>query len=274
MQNLKYKKAEKYFIKHKQFLGDSNNLAKEVDYCLAVIHRRAGINDIPNSIIASCFNQQACLYDSAIDNTDQSQRDLVSNIVEYVKDAHGKFNILDIGSGFGEVGMLLREYDIVNFLCGVDISEKMTQIAADRAMKDAESKIYNKVICKDIANFNEASGKIGSMKYDIIILSDFITYQSNINNMLLKRLSDLAAQKCLICITFRDIKQLHQYKEGEQVLFHHDTERFYYSDLYIQNLFCDGGFSLLTSQNAQFASNESGFIMQFINYEDVYSKKI
>lgn len=130
---------------------------------------------------------------------------------------------LDLGCGTGLSGVIFRS--IIEDFDGVDLSEKMIELAR-------EKQIYDSLSCKDILNFLSDSSKV----YDIIIAADVLTYLGDLHP-LFNSLANTINQNSLFLFSTEKNEQ------DNYVI--RPTGRFAHAEGYIQSLIAEHGWQLL-----------------------------
>lgn len=86
-----------------------------------------------------------------------------------------KYHILDLGCGTGLCGEQIKKFASGRGLIGVDLSEKMLEIARAK-------KIYAALFCDDLCHYMENS----SYFFDVIVASDVITYFGDLTKVIVR----------------------------------------------------------------------------------------
>jgi len=150
------------------------------------------------------YNEWADTYDEYVKSLHYSgPKELVSRVFSNIENIPNDFSVLDFGCGTGLVGEEIKLLNINCVLDGIDISDKMIELAQKK-------NIYNKIY-----NINLHSEEfIYNKKYDIIVSSGvFLEGHANFN--VIDKLSPLLKKDGMIVVTIRD-----SYKD-------HNKETFY-----------------------------------------------
>lgn len=136
-----------------------------VEHTINILSREKSITSSPPEYIQSLFDSYADHYDNHLKQALHYQVPafIQSVMKKHYQAADHQLNILDIGCGTGLTGELLRPY--AKQLVGVDLSEKMLAIAAQK-------KIYDKLAQADILAFLAEQ----TMAFDVIVAGDVVVY--------------------------------------------------------------------------------------------------
>ena len=123
--------------------------------------------------LKSKFDSQSIEYNNGRSQADYATPEIIFNEVKRLR--HGNFNkILDLGCGTGLSGELFCQES--KYLCGVDLSSSMIELARQK-------KIYDELIEIDILQYlNECH----SSHYDIVIASSVFIYFSKLEQLLVQ----------------------------------------------------------------------------------------
>ncbi len=113
------------------------------------------------------FDSFASGFDESLAKLDYSvPKKILQNIKKNIsKKSLKMMRVLDLGCGTGLCGKFLSGYAKPHILTGVDLSEKMLEVAK-------EKNVYNQLICEDIETYLQHSKNFS----DLIIAGDVFTY--------------------------------------------------------------------------------------------------
>ena len=134
-----------------------------VTYDLARFGAIESLPALPRSVVADIFDNYAESFDEHL--VQQLKYDAPANLFSLLRhySQANSLDILDLGCGTGLMGVQLRS--IAKSLVGVDLSQKMLDIAKGRAL-------YDDLICREITEFLDDHTK----KYDIVVSTDVLVY--------------------------------------------------------------------------------------------------
>ena len=254
--------ALKYFELY-QSSGDQT-FATEMQYYELLLKNKE-IKEVPGPIIRDKFNQLATKYDAFHKKMkENSPQTLLCNELlaitshqsqsEVIYNKPFGNNILDLGCGTGIIGSSLRQSGIANFIIGIDISEKMTSIAKARVVSDQPS--YSQVINKDIRDFFSASNSEYNAVYDIVIMSDFLTYFSDLE-FIMNGLDSMTHQNSILALTFKSNTN----KPFEYI---RSIGEFYYSPNFIQEIMMKKNWKMIAAKEIFFIGKNPGNLMFYM----------
>jgi len=146
-----------------------------------------------NSNKKEVYNEWANNYDEYVKSLNyKGPKELVSKVFSNIEALPAKFSILDFGCGTGLVGEEIVKLKLNCLIDGIDISDKMIEIANSK-------NIYNKIYNINLHNEEFIEDK----KYDIIVSSGvFLEGHANFN--VIDKLSPLLKKDGMIVVTIRD----------------------------------------------------------------------
>ncbi|MDN5248267.1 MAG: methyltransferase domain-containing protein [Wolbachia endosymbiont of Tyrophagus putrescentiae] len=134
-----------------------------------------------------------------------------------------KLNILDLGCGTGICGHFLKINNIGNYITGVDISNRMLNIARGCFIKGKS--VYNELIRMNMSDFLAQEKK---HKHDVIIFAEVLHYLSDFQSELELAKEVISNKGAIVCIARR--------KEGDGIDFVNRGDYFRHSESYIQHI--------------------------------------
>lgn len=190
-----------------------------IQHTINILLQKKNINASPPEYIQTLFDAYAGHYEAHLLKT--LKYNLPELMYAIVKRHCSHFdNVLDLGCGTGLCGELFKP--IVHTLTGVDVSEKMLAMAADK-------KIYDKLLQEDMLRF--LADKDGA--YDLIIAGDVLVYFGDLTAVF------AAVNKALkpngLFIFNAEIDRDHNYRMSDSGRFMHHKK--YLDELAIMNNF-------------------------------------
>lgn len=141
--------------------------------------------------IKNIFDIFADDFEKVLDSLEYRAPELIFGFLKefYAPDSSPKLRILDAGCGTGLCGKFLKKYSSRFGLYGVDLSEKMLKVAAQK-------KLYNKLYNCELISF------LGKHKkaYNLIVASDVLTYIGDLD-ILFANLSDSLKKNSRVIFT-------------------------------------------------------------------------
>lgn len=250
LESFKYFQAKIHLDKYLK--SNHQEFIEEAIYCLNILNNQPSkITSIPKNIIKEKFDILAQLQEKTIiqQKDISAQQTLFTNILQALIDINKPFGntILDLGCGLGMIGKLCRGQKIASSIIGVDISSMTAKQASSLSVEDM--KAYNEVINEDYEIY--LKNIINSeAKFDIIIASDFITYNTNLD-FLFQNTHLLSKDTGLLCFTFKT-------SPNQEVEFKALLEQFYFSAEYVKNVANKYSWKLLREESFVFPSKEQG----------------
>ena len=251
MEELKYDKAKEHLANYLN--SDNTEKLEEADFCLKLIEgKTSDIKIVPYSIISHNFDIVSTKYNAIFFNDRESppQKVIYNLLHKTVQRSSKPFanNILDLGCGTGIIGKLCRNAKIASNIVGIDISEGMLNQAA--SLQIDKEPVYNYTFNTNADLYLQIT-KINN-KYDIVILSNLITYSANFTNIL-EKLDNFTTDQAIIGITFRTIDD--RSKEWE---FMTRIEQFWYNPEYIITTAEMLGWHIVEKKGISFIGGEKG----------------
>ncbi|AHC38878.1 methyltransferase domain-containing protein [Ehrlichia muris] len=225
LQNLN--KAQQNFIRAIEL---DNNYADAL-YYLNKITNPANIVYVPENIIKQYFDytSEHFVEHWLIAKQYKAHEYVKSLIINFFGDESSHLNILDLGCGTGICGQFLKMKSIGNHITGIDLSNKMINIARGCFVNGKQA--YNELININIFDFLKKNQD--KKKYDVIILTEVLQYTGSLNPIfkLLKPMLDVNG--IIIGLTRR--------KKGSGFQFINEGDFFCHSDEYIKSSITESG---------------------------------
>lgn len=119
------------------------------------------------SFIKETFNSFAPDFERTLTDLEYQAPTLIRTALEknLKSSIFTKYHIIDLGCGTGLCGVQIKKFAAYKGLIGVDLSEKMIEIAKQK-------KIYSELVCNDICHYLENSNYL----FNVMVASDVWTY--------------------------------------------------------------------------------------------------
>ena len=140
-----------------------------------------------------------------------------------------KYHILDLGCGTGLCGEKIKKFATSHGLIGVDLSEKMLEIAK-------EKHIYSQLICDDICHYLENSEYF----FDVMVAADVWTYFGDLTRAFVRVWRSLSPDG-LFVFTFSENEL------NKDDFFMAPSGRFVHSFSYIERVLKSAGFKIVSA---------------------------
>lgn len=166
-----YTKNREGALKHYHKVLQMQPENKALQHTLNILMHNKDLASSPPEYIQSLFNAYADHYDAHIINTlkyDVPQK-LFAMVNEHIDVNNAGCKILDLGCGTGLCAEIFKGN---NTLDGVDLAEKMLEIAAKK-------NIYEKLVQNDILEFLKDQQEV----YDLIIAGDVLVYYGDLADL-------------------------------------------------------------------------------------------
>lgn len=140
-----------------------------IRHTLAILAQKKEVTITPQSYISALFDSYADHYDTHLSQSLQYQvpaqmYDLLHHTIQLP--AH-QWQVLDVGCGTGLCGQYIR--DVASVLTGVDLSERMLDVARSK-------KIYDTLAKAEVLEFLQQQKAI----YDLIVAGDTLVYMGDL----------------------------------------------------------------------------------------------
>ncbi|QOD38711.1 methyltransferase [Candidatus Wolbachia massiliensis] len=144
-------------------------------------------------------------------------------ITKIFNDSASGLNILDLGCGTGICGHFLKMHNIGNRITGIDISNRMLNIARGCFIKGKP--VYNELIHMEMTEFLKQEKEY---LYDVIIFAEVLHYLYDLQTELELAKKSTSKKGVIVCLIRR--------KEGEGVDFVNKGDYFRHSESYIKHV--------------------------------------
>ncbi|WDM85382.1 methyltransferase [Ehrlichia sp. JZT12] len=194
-------------------------------YYLNKLTNPANIIYIPENIIKQYFDYTGEYFVEhwLIAKQYKAHEYVKSLIINFFGNQSSCLNILDLGCGTGICGQFLKMKNIGNHITGIDLSNKMINIARGCFVNGKQA--YNELINISILDFLNRNQ--GRKKYDVIILTEVLQYTGSLNLIFKLLKTTLDTNGIIIGLARR--------KKGSGFQFINEGDFFCHSDEYIKS---------------------------------------
>ena len=201
-----------------------NNYADAL-YYLNKLNNPKNIISIPENIITQHFDYTGEHFVEywLIAKQYKAYEYVKSLIINFFGDKATHLNILDLGCGTGVCGQFLKIKNIGNHITGIDLSNKMINIARGCFVNGKQA--YNELIHISIYDFLKKNQ--GKKKYDVIILTEVLQYIGSLHYIFKLLKTALETDGIIIGLARR--------KKGSGFQFINEGDFFCHSDEYIKS---------------------------------------
>ena len=154
------------------------------------LHRKSMDNTIDKRCV---YNDWAESYDSYVKSLNYTgPREIANKLITYLENTNIKQNILDFGCGTGLVGEELSKHNYNFVLDGIDVSDKMIELAEYK-------QIYNKIFNINLhtEDFEQDT------KYNFIVSSG-VFLEGHVNFNVIDKLHNILEKDGVILVTIRN----------------------------------------------------------------------
>lgn len=215
-------KAYKCFIKTIKL--DSHH--EEASYYIKKITHSTSIKQLPKNLIKQYFDHTGEYFvEHWLIAKQYRGHELIHTAITKVfkNDFHSKFSILDLGCGTGICGHFLKIHNIGSHNTGVDISNRMLNIARGCLIKGKA--VYNELIRMEITDFLKQEK---NHKYDVIIFAEVLHYLHDFQLELELAKKCISKKGAIVCLARR--------KDGDGIDFINRGDYFCHSESYVRNV--------------------------------------
>jgi predicted TPR repeat methyltransferase len=123
----------------------------------------------PDAYVMTLFDQHAEVFDSVlVDQLGYHVPEMLADMLpQFMPD--GAARLLDLGCGTGLVGEAL--YDEVDHACGVDLAERMIELADER-------EVYDELYVAEVVNFLETADVA---PFELVVAADVLPYMGDLD---------------------------------------------------------------------------------------------
>lgn len=240
-----YLKMEDYGTasKHYQEIMRLQPDNSEIAYVLNAINNNSeNYHAAPQAYIQNLFNQYAPNYEKHLTQIlDSKIPELIYNTIletsGHLLKMERNLHILDLGCGTGLTGEKFAPY--ANKLIGIDLSEKMLAIAAQK-------NIYNELLLADIS---QSIDKYYDL--DLVIAADTLVYIGDLEQIFTQLALSLKENGVFVFTIEKTAKYPYELQ---------NTARFAHNSEYLQNLAAKYGFEIIHYKNIILRKHKNGVI--------------
>ncbi|MCV3769142.1 MAG: methyltransferase domain-containing protein [Wolbachia pipientis] len=214
-------KAYTYLIKTLKL----DNNYEEASYYIKKITNLTSITKLPKNLIKQYFDYTGKHFvDHWLIAKQYRGHELTyTAVIKIFNNSTSTLNILDLGCGTGICGHFLKIHNIGNYITGVDISNRMLNIARGCFLKGKP--IYNELIHMEMTDFLKQKR---NHLYDITIFAEVLHYLHDFQIELELAKKSTSKKGAIICLIRR--------KEGEGIDFVNKGDYFRHSESYIRSV--------------------------------------
>jgi predicted TPR repeat methyltransferase len=240
MDKLDYQKGLKYLSLYK----NSNDIEfkEEAEYYERIGNKK-DVDYIPNSIIASKFDQLSFNYDNSynkdpLGSTQKAISEIILKITEASKKSDSEIKLLDLGCGTGIIGAELKKRDLDIRITGVDLSSNMINKAKDKTYNGKS--VYATLKIDNIISFLKKQ----NTTYEIIVLSDVIGYCADLESLLIELIRIMTPNQSIVVVSCNEVGELNINKK-----FIYKLEEFRYHPEFVRSTFINYNFQCIEEHN-------------------------
>ena len=240
-------------INHKQYaldhfhqilqLNPNDRIAKHM---INIIEKNQ-VSESPHEYIRYLFDSYADHFDAHLENLNyQLPKWMYHTLIRYTDEQYQTWHILDLGCGTGLCGSQFKTTS--NKLVGVDLSEKMIEVAASKTCYDA-------LFVDDVLTFLEKN----QTQYDLIIAGDLMVYFGDLSVLFTLIYRTLKLNGYFIFNTEILGSEETQSKNEKESYYLTSSGRFTHHQAYLEKLGLDNQFNVIfhdeldmRTQNHQF----------------------
>ena len=189
------------------------------------------IQNADADFIKETFDVFAPDFDATLAGLDYQAPSLIEEVLtkNLKKSLFKKYSILDLGCGTGLVGEKIKSFAAHKSLIGVDLSEKMLDMAR-------EKKVYAQLVCDDICHYMENNSRF----FEIVTAADVFTYFGDITKAFV-RVSRTLSPDGLFVFTFSENAQ------NQDDFFLTPSGRFVHQFSYVERVLKSSGLRLISA---------------------------
>ncbi|NSX83003.1 methyltransferase domain-containing protein [Wolbachia endosymbiont of Atemnus politus] len=200
-----------------------DNNYEEASYYIKKMTNLAPITKLPKNLIKQYFDYTGEYFvEHWLIAKQYRGHELIYMLTTKIfSNATSALNILDLGCGTGICGHFLKIYNIGNCITGVDISNRMLNIARGCFIKGKP--VYNELIHMEMTDFLKQER---NHSYDVIIFAEVLHYLHDFQAELELAKRSMSKKGVIICLIRR--------KEGEGIDFVNRGDHFRHSESYVR----------------------------------------
>ena len=220
--------AQKYAAKWLKYFPDN----KIVNHMANALINGGALQESDAEFIKETFDSFAPEFEKTLSDLEYQAPDLIREALEknLKTSIFTKYHILDLGCGTGLCGEKIKKFATIRGLLGVDLSEKMLEIARAK-------KIYAELFCDDICHYMENSEYF----FHVIVASDVLTYFGDLTKVCVRVARSLTPDG-LFVFTFSENEI------NKDDFFMAPSGRFVHAPAYVERVLKSAGLKLVSSE--------------------------
>jgi predicted TPR repeat methyltransferase len=197
------------------------------------------LKDVPlragDAFVTKVFDSFAADFDAVLSRLEYRAPELVGKALQRIDgEPRGNLDIMDAGCGTGLLAQHLRPY--ARRLVGVDLSLKMLEKAAQRAL-------YDRLVAAELTSYLGASPQA----FDIVASSDTLVYFGDLHDVLAAAGASLRPGGRLL-FTLEHAMNEDEVPAGYRI---HPHGRYSHTESYVRRTLAEAGFDLIDIEKAQ-----------------------
>lgn len=220
--------AKKYALKWLKYFPEN----KIVKHLASALTDGKALQQSDAEFIQETFNSFASEFEATLRDLEYQAPELIFEALsQNLKTSlfSKKYHILDLGCGTGLCGEKIKKFATGRGLIGVDLSEKMLEIAK-------EKHLYAELICDDICHYLENSEYF----FDIVVAADVWTYFGDLTKAFVRVWRSLSPDGIFV-FTFSENEM------NKEDFFMAPSGRFVHSFSYIERVLKGSGFKIVSA---------------------------
>lgn len=220
--------AQKYAAKWLKYFPDN----KIVNHMANALINGGALQESDAEFIKETFDSFAPEFEKTLSDLEYQAPDLIREALEnnLKTSIFTKYHILDLGCGTGLCGEKIKKFATMRGLLGVDLSEKMLEIARAK-------KIYAELFCDDICHYMENSEYF----FHVIVASDVLTYFGDLTKICVRVARSLTPDG-LFVFTFSENEI------NKEDFYMAPSGRFVHAPAYVERVLKSAGLKLISSE--------------------------
>jgi len=220
--------AQKYAVKWLKFFPDN----KIVKHMANALINGGALQESDAEFIKETFDSFAPEFEKTLADLEYQAPELIKDALEQnlKTSIFTKYHILDLGCGTGLCGEKIKKFATMRGLIGVDLSEKMLEIAR-------EKKLYAELFCDDLCHYMENS----SYFFHVIVASDVLTYFGDLTKAFV-RVSRSLTPDGLFVFTFSENEI------NKEDFYMAPSGRFVHAPAYVERVLKSVGLKVISSE--------------------------
>ena len=220
--------AQKYAAKWLKYFPDN----KIVQHMANALTDGSALQESDAEFIKETFDSFAPEFEKTLANLEYQAPELIRQALEknLKTSLFTKYHILDLGCGTGLCGEKIKKFATMRGLLGVDLSEKMLEIAR-------EKKLYAELFCDDLCHYMENSEYF----FHVIVAADVLTYFGDLTKVCVRVARSLTPDG-LFVFTFSENEI------NKEDFYMAPSGRFVHAPSYVERVLKSAGLKLISSE--------------------------